>query len=194
VATYARSDSPLELPRAGRAAAPFAALAVLALAFVADPRLPWLVCAAAALVFGAAGALRAVAARRELAALRRAADRLILRAPRFDEGSALLEWRARELTCATERARVRRDVERTLRSLDGRRLPGASPLRRPAARRNASLLRTLADRLADERSVSPRGILLAETLLREPGSPLYNDGAEASLPRALSRVLAALEP
>ncbi|HKB92896.1 MAG TPA: hypothetical protein VKC62_01495 [Gaiellaceae bacterium] len=184
----------LELPRAGRAAAPFAVLAALALLFEADPRLPWIVGVAAAAVFAAAAGVRAYAARRELAAVRLAADRLILNAAQHDDGSALIAWREHELVARHERQRLRREVDRTLRGLDPARLPSASPLKRTAARANIDLFRRLDERLGDGRPVSAKGVLLAESLLRSPGSPLYNDDAERLLPRALSRILGALEP
>jgi hypothetical protein len=37
-------------------------------------------------------------------------------------------------------------------------------------------------------------MLLAASFLRGAGSPLYSDGADLLLPRALTRVLGALEP
>jgi hypothetical protein len=194
VATYARTDRPLDLPRAGRAAAPFVALAALALLFEIDRRLPWVVGVGAAIVFAAAAGVRAYAARSELAVVRRAADRLIASAPHHDDGSALLAWREREVIGPGERARLRREVERTLRALSPGRLPSASPLNRTAARRDAELLQVLAGRLGDGRPVAPRGMVLAASLLREPTSPLYDDRADLLLPRALTRVLSALEP
>jgi hypothetical protein len=194
VASYARTDRPLDLPRAGRAAGPFVALAALALLFEVDRRLPWVVGAGAALVFAAAAGVRAYVARRELAVVRRTADRLIANASHHDDGSALLAWREREVTSAGERIRLRRDVERTLRTLSPGRLPSASPLNRTAARRDAELLRVLACRLGDGRPVAPRGMVLAANLLREPSSPLYDDRGDLLLPRALTRVLSALEP
>ncbi len=194
MASYARTDVPLDLPRAGRAAAPFVALAALALLFEIDPRLPWLVGVGAAAVFSAAAGVRAYIAHRELAIVRRAADRLIASAPYRDEGSALVAWREREVTAPSERVRLHREVERTLRALDPGRLPSASPLNRTAARRNAELLRALAARLADGRPVAPRGMVLASNLLRDASSPLYDGRADLLLPRALTRVLSALEP
>jgi hypothetical protein len=98
------------------------------------------------------------------------------------------------LTATAERVRVRREVDRVLRALDPGRLPSASPLRRPAARRNRELLELLSGRLADSRPVTARGVLLARGLLRDDASPLYNDGSDLLLPRALTRVLSALEP
>lgn len=192
--TYARSDRPLELPRVGHASAPFVALALLALLFEADPRVQWLLGVGGALVFAAAGGVRAYAARRELAAVRRTADRLMLDPRQHDYGSALLAWRERELTGRRERDRLRGEIGRTLRALDPGRLPSASPLRRVSARANASLLLRLDERLADERPVAARGVLLAERLLRSPDSPLYHEDGAAQLPRALSRILGALEP
>jgi len=198
MASYARSrpafDAPrLDLPRPGRAAVPFALLCASALGFDADPRLRPVALASAAL-FAAAGAVRALAARRELQAVRRTADRLILHSGRLAETDALAMWRARELTAPARRHRLQHEVERTLRALGPGRLPSASPLHRPAARRNAELLRLLAARLGDERPVAARGMLLAAGLLRSPASPLYGERADALLPRALTRVLGALEP
>lgn len=184
----------LDLPRPARAAAPFAVVGALMLGFAAAPDLPWVFVAGAAALFEAAGAVRAVQARRELGELRRTADRLILQAPRYPDATALVRWRTHELTTAGERERVQRDVKRTLRALEPARLPGASPLRRPAARRNRELLELVERRLGDERPVSARGVLLARGLLRDPASPLYNEGADLLLPRALTRILSALEP
>ncbi len=193
MASYARSRPALDLPRPGRAAIPFAVLCAVALGFEAVPRL-WLLAALSAALFAAAGTLRALAARRELAAVRRTADRLILQGPRHAEVDALAAWRSRELTAPARRRSLQREVERTLRALAPDRLPSASPLRRPAARQNAELLRLLADRLGSERPVGARGVLLAAGLLHNPGSPLYSEGADVFLPRALTRVLGALEP
>jgi hypothetical protein len=89
---------------------------------------------------------------------------------------------------------VRREVERVLSLLDPGSLPGASPLRRPAARRHADRLEALRDRLADDRPIAARGVLLARQLLRDPGSPLWSDESEHQLRRAVERVLGALEP
>jgi hypothetical protein len=77
--------------------------------------------------------------------------------------------------------------------LDPKSLPGASPLRRPAARRSEDLLRLLSAKLAGDQPVTARGVLLARQLLRDPGSPLFSDESEHLLPRALKRVLGALE-
>ena len=192
MASYAEPRA-LDLPRPGRAAAPFVVLCIAALGFEIDPQLPWIVGALAAVSFASAAALRTVHARRELAAVRRNIDRLIVHEPHSSEKSALARWRALEVTAPEFRKGVQREVKRVLSLLDPGSLPGASPLRRPAARRCADLLEQLRDRLGDDRPVAARGVLLARQLLRDPGSPLWSDESEHLLPRALKRVLGALE-
>jgi hypothetical protein len=193
VATYARPSTVLDLPRPGRAALPFVLLCVAALGFEADRRLPWIVGALAAGSFGTAAALRAYRARRELEAVRRTVDRLIVLEPHSSETSALVRWRSFELTAPAYRTLLARETERVLRMLDPKSLPGASPLRRPAARRSEDLLRLLSARLAGDKPVTARGVLLARQLLRDAGSPLFSDESEHLLPQALKRVLGALE-
>ena len=186
--------STLDLPRPARAALPYVALAIAALALDVDPRLPWLAGVAAAILFATAGAVRTVRARHELAAVRRTADRLIVHNPVSRDASDLVRWRCRELTTYAKRERLRRDIERLLRSLDPARLPSASPLKRPAARGSKDLFEALAKRLGDERPVAARGILLAQSLLHDATSPLFSDDADTLLAPALRRVTGALEP
>jgi hypothetical protein len=193
VASYAGTRT-LDLPRPGRAAAPFVLLCVVALAFEADPQLPWIAGALASASFGSAAGMRALGAHRELNAVRRNVDRLIVLEPHSSDTSALAHWRAAEVTTPAFRQGVRREVGRVLSLLDPGSLPGASPLRRPAARRYADRLESLRDRLGDDSPVAARGVLLARQLLRDPGSPLWSDESEHQLGRALERVLGALEP
>ena len=170
----------------------FAGLAAAALLLDTDPHLPWFAGVLSALLFVAAGGVRAWQGRRELNDVRRVADRLIVDKPRSRDASAVVRWRSEELTSRAARDSLRREVDRTLRSLDPARLPSASPLRRSAARGCESLLVLLADRLGDEQPVSARGVLLTQRFLRDPASPLYSEGL--LLPRELSRVIGALEP
>jgi hypothetical protein len=186
--------SSLDLPRPGKAAVPYAALALAALALDVDPRLPWLAGVAGALLFAAAGTVRTARAHHELVAVRRTADRLIVHTPHVRDASDLVRWRSAELTTRAKREALRRDIERILQSLDPARLPSASPLKRPAARRCKDLFVALAARLGDERPVAARGILLTQGLLRESTSPLYADDADRLLAPALRRVTGALEP
>jgi hypothetical protein len=184
----------LDLPRPFRSAVPLAVLALVAAALDLDPRLPWLAGVFAASCFAVAAAVRATRARVEVAHVRRAADRLIVHELRSRDASELVRWRCTELTSRASLDALKRDVERVLRDLDRAKLPSASPLRRPAARASEPQLRALADRLGQSRPVAPRGVLLVRSLLREGGSPLYAEDAELLLPRALARVLGALEP
>jgi hypothetical protein len=192
--TQRRPYSALDLPNPTRDGLVFLGLAIAALALDADPSLPWAAGVAAAALFGVAGIVRSAQAHRELVAVRLAADRLIVNAPTSRDASELVRWRSQTLTARPERDRMRREVERTLQMLDPRRLPSASPLRRPEARASKELLEQLGVRLGSERPVAARGIILAQVLLRDAASPLYSDGPEQNLSRALRRVLGALEP
>lgn len=186
--------SSLDLPRPGKAAVPYAALSLAALALDADPQLPWIAGVAGALLFAAAGTVRTARAHHELVAVRRTADRLIVHSPRTRDASDLVRWRSAELTTRAKREALRRDIEHILQSLDPARMPSASPLKRPAARRNKDLFAALATRLGDERPVAARGILLVQSLLHDATSPLYADDADSLLGPALRRVTGALEP
>lgn len=182
----------LDLPRPVHAAAPLLAPTLVALALLADPALRVAGLLAAA-CFALGAAVRGVRARRDLAAVRRATDRLILADPRGGEVSELVLWRSQELVSPRARRALRREIERVLKQLDPEHLPSAVPLRRVALRRHEELLSALARRVGDERPVPARGILLAEQLLRDPAGPLYRDVPDRELARALSRVLGALE-
>ena len=179
-------------PRPLRSAAPLVVLAAVALAFDLDPRLPWIAGAVGAVLFAGAAAVRALQAERELRRLRATADRLILDTPR--ERYEIVLWRSRELTAPRPRAKLRSEVERTLRALSDTRLPSASPLNRPAARRSVELLELLAHRLDGDEPVSASGVLRVRQLFRDPASPLYSERADELLPRALTRALAELDP
>ena len=194
MATHLGRYSSLDLPRPLHAAAPLLVLAVAAALFDVDPRLPWAAGVFAAGCFATAGLVRAVRARLELAAVRRTADRLIVHEPRSRDASELVRWRCEELTSRASLDALQREVERVVADLDPRTLPSASPLRRPAARANEPTLRAIAVRLGRSRPVAARGVLLLRSLLRDGGSALYAEDAELLLPRALTRVLGALEP
>ena len=190
---HPRPYSALDLPRPWRVVAVFFLLVAAAVALEADPQLPWIVGVVAAGLFGTAGAVRTFQSHHELVLVRRTADRLIVQAPTGRDASELVRWRSGELTTRTQRDRLALDVHRTLRALDPRLLPSASPLRRPEARRAADLLAQLQTRLEDEQPVAARGMLLARTLLRDPSSPLYAEGGDQDLPRFVRRALGALE-
>jgi hypothetical protein len=192
VATHAHRFGALELPRPSRAALPLVALAVLALALEAAPELR-LAGAAAAGCFALAAAVRAERARAELRAVRRTADRLILADSHGAEGSEIVRWRMLELVAPDSRVELAQELDRTLRRSDPSRLPSASPLRRGLARRQREQLQRLEERMLDGRPVTARGVVLLRRLLREPGSPLYDEHA-GDLSRAIATVLVELEP
>jgi hypothetical protein len=192
VATHAHRFGTLDLPRPTRAALPLVALALLALALETAPQLR-LAGAAAAACFALAAVIRAERAHAELRAVRRTADRLILVDAHGAEGSDIVRWRMLELVAPDSRLELARELERTLRRSDPGRLPSASPLRRGLARRHRELLRRLEERMLDGRPVTARGVLLLRRLLREPGSPLYDEHA-GDLSRAIATVLLELEP
>lgn len=142
----------------------------------------------------AAGSIRAFAARRELAYLRRVADsELRLRATHHVHAD-LVAWRADHLTSPRHRAVLARSVEQTVRDLSPSRLPGATPLNRAAVRPHADLLLLIAERLRDQdHEVTPRGVLLVQDLLTSPDSPLYAVGPTFQVRPSLAACLRALD-
>jgi hypothetical protein len=170
-----------------RPAGPFLALAAASLALDAAPQVPWAAGVAGAALFAAAGAVRRAQFAVERRSARRVADDRILR------GHGVPLWREQELT--SRRARTVRELEvrRIVRAASAERLPSASPLNRAGVRRSASFLVALADRLGDNRPVSAAGMLHVDQLLRDADSPLYGEH-DLLLPRAITRVLGALEP
>jgi hypothetical protein len=95
-------------------------------------------------------------------------------------------------------ARQRRSLERSLRgilrSLDPKRLPGASPLNRAGLWLYAPEIKALADRVGDlGRPASRHGLDLVRNLLTDGGSPLYDRDRAAELPETVKRILLALD-
>jgi hypothetical protein len=191
------SDRPsaADVPRPLRSAAPFLLLCLVGLALVAAPDLPWAAGVAVGAFFLLAGAVRAARSEHELRLLRQQADRALLRGIAPAHRSALVAWRAAELTGDTRRLALAAGLNRLLRELDPAKLPGASPLNRVAARGQIDLIGRLRARLADLGApIEARGVLMAEWLLRDATSPLYDRGRAGTLPQALTRTIAALEP
>jgi hypothetical protein len=170
-----------------RPAGPFLALAAASLALDAAPQVPWAAGVAGAGFFAAAAVVRRTQVAAGRRGARRVADDRILR------GHGVPHWREQELTSRRARAGREREVRSIVRAASADRLPSASPLNRAAVRRNAALLGALADRLADERPVTAAGVLYLDQLLRDGDSPLYGEH-DMLLPRAITRVLGALEP
>jgi hypothetical protein len=135
--------------------------------------------------------VRELQKRRALQAERRAADEeliaSVLPSPR-------LAWRVRELVAPECRLGVSRGLTDVVHEADGTRLPGASPLNRAAVRSARPQLLALASRLADlDVHVLPRGVLLAERLVTDSDSPLYDRARADAARREAERALTALE-
>jgi hypothetical protein len=186
--------SALDLPHPRRDAAVFGGLAACALLLDAAPSLPWLAGVVAAGCFAVAGTIRTFHDERELAAVRRSADRLIVLMPSNRDASELVRWRSRELTARSSRDALAREIDRLLRSVDGARLPSAAPVQRVAVRRERELFAAARDSVAGQRPIAPRGVLLLRAVLHDPASPLYTDETEQFLGSAVRRALGALEP
>lgn len=150
------------------------------------------------------GAVRALLEVRDLWALRHAADAVLRTGARVHPYSALLVWRAGELTSAHNRKLLARSFRNIVRELERPSLMSAVPLNRRQAREHADLLVALARRLDDvDSSVTPRGVVLVEDLLTDGvNSPLYGRGdsllegaanARPDLGSALEECLAALD-
>jgi hypothetical protein len=183
------------IPRPLVAAVPLFLLAAASAALDLAPRLPWTVGATVAGFFLVAGLGRATQRYVELRRLRAAADRLIRREESMAHNSPFLEWRADELTRSSRRRTLARSLRHVLRQLDPATLPGASPLNRRAARPFAPRLAHLANAVDDLTvPITARGVLLAESFLTDPASPLYDRTQVARLGAELSRIEKALCP
>jgi hypothetical protein len=177
------------------AAAPLFALAGVALLLEAAPDLPWAVGVCVAALFLGAGSARLAQQWLVVRQLRGIADQLILRGSgRGATPSPLIAWRTSELTSRAHRRAVAGEVHRLVHELDATSLPGAVPLNRAAARPFGRELELLAETLAGDKTVSARGVLLAQRLLTSSRSPLYNRDAAETLSAQLRRVRAALAP
>jgi hypothetical protein len=142
-----------------------------------------------------AGGLRASQGWHLLRSRRRIADPWLLWGADARPAAELLAWRAAELTDVRSRKILARGLRRLRGEAEGRLVPGALPLNRLEIRSQIGLLRALESRLADlSRPVSPRGVLLVEQLLTQPGSPLYSHERSDQLAQQLSEACAALDP
>ena len=95
-------------------------------------------------------------------------------------------------------ARRRRSLERSLqgilKSIDPKRLPGASPLNRRGLWVYASEIKALANRVGDlDRPASRHGLQLVQNLLTDPGGPLYDRSRIDELPGMVRNILVSLD-
>jgi hypothetical protein len=92
------------------------------------------------------------------------------------------------------RKSLARSLEGVIRSLDPKRLPGASPLNRPGLWLYMPELRTLSNRVGDfDRPASRHGLQLVHNLLTDGGSPLYDRDRSGELQETIRNILVALE-
>jgi len=125
--------------------------------------------------------------------LRRVADRVLRGGARVHPESALLVWRASELTSARERRACARSLRAIFKELDGNTLPGAVPLNRRGVRPYAPVLTAMAARVGDlSRPVTPRAMVLVRDLLGDGDSPLYSRPNVDRLPETLQQIQSAL--
>jgi hypothetical protein len=167
--------------------------------------LPARECLAAAAGSLLVAAVRALLDLRDLWALRRAADAVLRTGARVHPYSALLTWRAGELTSRRNRKLLARSFQNIVRELERPSLMSPVPLNRKEARERADLLIALADLLGDlESSIQAHGVVLVEDFLTDgANSPLFaggysppggGDNARPQLGPVLEECLAALEP
>jgi hypothetical protein len=125
--------------------------------------------------------------------LRRNADAILRGGTRVHPESALLSWRAAELTSERRRRSAARSLRGVVRGLDGNALPGAVPLNRRGLRPYTASLAALAERVDDmSRPGGPRGMLLLDDLLTNGDSPLYARENADLLPERLREIERAL--
>jgi hypothetical protein len=121
-------------------------------------------------------------------------DRRLARGADPDREVALA-LHARRLLDPVARRKLARSLRRSV-ALSGARLNPASP--RPPIPGHvadcAAMVDALADRVASDGAVSPRGVAAVRVLLTEGGGPLYASRGRAALGAALAGALDALEP
>jgi hypothetical protein len=95
---------------------------------------------------------------------------------------------------ARRRKSLARSLDGVVRSLDRKRLPGASPLNRPGLWLYEPEIRTLAARVGDFRQPASRqGLQLVRNLLTDGGSPLYDRDRAGEIPDTVRHILTALD-
>lgn len=125
---------------------------------------------------------------RALRAARRSADEQLL-ASRLP--SPRLAWRVGELVDPAHRAELGRALTDIVHASDERLLPSAKPINRGAVRECRAQLLDLASCLFDaDRSLTPRGILLVERLVRD--GVLYGSEPPRKLRLELAQIREAL--
>jgi hypothetical protein len=186
----------LKLPRPIWIAAPWVALALIS-AGGAVAGLPPAICLGLAAGAVLVALVRMLLELRDLWALRRAADAVLRTGARVHPYSALLTWRAAQLTAESNRKVLARSLRNIVRDVEQPSLMSAVPLDRPRVREHAGLFGEIADRLAAVASpIRPHAVLLVEELVTDGArSPIYAGGdTRSDLGDVLRECLAALDP
>ena len=145
------------------------------------------------LSFDRAGrALHPIRTRRTLASRRASADEWLLWGAVPRASSELLDWRARELTSQPHRAELARLARRFVAERGDPRCR-AYAVNRAAIGKHLRLLVEIEERLQDaNRTVTPRGVILAGRVLLDGAGPLFNSARADELGPMLSLALDAL--
>jgi len=100
----------------------------------------------------------------------------------------------KHVVSARRRRSLAQSLDGVVKSLDPKRLPGASPLNRRGLWLYVPELQTLANRVRDlDRPASRHGLQLVRNLLADGGSPLYDRDRACEIPETVERILVALE-
>jgi hypothetical protein len=105
-----------------------------------------------------------------------------------------LSRRARQLTSRRCRNGLAKGIRRLIDAAEEPRRPysAAAPLQRREILSERTFLLELADELADEDELSPRGIALVDGLLTDGASPIYTPSPNKALHAALTHARATL--
>jgi hypothetical protein len=112
---------------------------------------------------------------------------------RADERLAL---RAGQLTDPVNQRRIARDLRRVIDYADRQRSGAAISavvIDSPSVRRGRRALAELAEQLERAGAVEPRGVVMAEALLTDGSSPLFNRHADRTVARAVRDIREALD-
>ncbi len=112
------------------------------------------------------------------------------------ESTAALALRARQLTQPRTRQQIARDLRGVVAYVDhlgSRRMLTAVMIERRAVRTGKQPILGLAERLEGSAPVSPRGVVLARTLLTDGLSPLFNPYCERTVTQAIWEIEDAFE-
>ena len=193
---YSTPLSTLDLPRPGASALAVRRARARRARLDADPRLPW-IAGGSRRPRSRCGAVRAVRAQRELAAVRRTrrpADRARAAQLETRPTRALALQRADDARAARAARAARSSARAAMLDPRPAALGVAAPARRPRAACRGSLRGSSPRGSPTREPVAARGVLLARRSCATPAARSSPTSRARSSRRALRRVLGALEP